>query len=85
MLGQAVPPKLNPSAGIQVCSACDRHCSPEARICDWCGVRLAEASSQDCAICNTHLPPWVSFCATCGVYFDPPPRLDPRNSSLGNF
>ena len=66
-----------------MCTTCDRRCSPEARICDWCGVPLSSAPGQDCAICNTKLPPWVSYCGVCGIYFDPPPRLDPRNSSLG--
>ena len=83
MLGQAVPPKLNPAGQVQICSSCDRRCSPEARICDWCGIPLGTAVGQECAICNTTLPPWVSYCAMCGVYFDPPPRLDPRNSDLG--
>ena len=83
MIGQAVPPKLNPGGAAQSCSTCDRRCSPEARICDWCGVPLPTATGQDCAICNTKLPPWVSYCGVCGIYFDPPPRLDPRNSTLG--
>ena len=83
MLGQAAPPKLRPGFGLQECHGCGRKCSPEARICDWCGIALAGALGQECAMCNTLLPPFVTYCGQCGIYFDPPPRLDPRNSALG--
>jgi len=83
LLGQAVPPKLKPGAPCQECSGCGRRCAPDARICDWCGVSLNSALNQECAICNIVLPPFVTYCGQCGVYFDPPPRLDPRNSALG--
>ena len=83
LLGQAVPPKLKPGAPCQECSGCGRRCAPDARICDWWGVSLNSALNQECAICNIVLPPFVTYCGQCGVYFDPPPRLDPRNSALG--
>ena len=84
MLGQAAPPKLHPERGRVECDGCGRFCCPEARICDWCGVALAAAAPVECVICNAALPPFVSYCGQCGIYFDPPPRLDPRNSALGS-
>ena len=100
MVGQAIPPKMNPAAMEQICTGCERRCAPEARICDWCGVPLgtrinpvppnpfkflATAENIQCVICFTELPPFVIFCAVCGVHLDAPARLDPRNSSLGEI
>lgn len=46
MVGQAIPPKMNPAAMEQICTGCERRCAPEARICDWCGVPLGTWKSE---------------------------------------